>query len=332
MLEVERASRSAEPAIRRAAWNVAAASGAPDGIAILEARLAQAEAHPAAVVDMLEAVGAATGGAAHAWMLSRIEPMRAWVHLLSGTELESARRRLEQTLDASVAIAAGGKRADARLVTKALDTALRESTGAVQADLAGAVAGSPDPSIRKLLKKWLAQTRKLSDETRIAVLENLPLAGDEAAVAIILGQLPETSPQVLEAGLLALWNLSPKVLRAKGKIIVRNTAKLIDDEYRERRLLTQRGKRSAAQDDRLRMLNARNAAWVTAKLEDSPPKPLPAGAHGILGFTALWWRIIDLKPRGMRAPQPAKNAPVKYLSFRAQLSWEGWMSWAKKGR
>ena len=329
---IERASRSAHAETRREAWAAAAASGAPAGLAILETGMKQAKSHPAAVMDMLDAIRMASNGPAHSWMLVRVERVRAWAYSLSGTKLEAAWQLFEHTLDACVASVGESKDAEARTVAKELSRALRETTGATQADVAAATARSPAPAVRKILRTWIAKAKKLPDATLIAVLQNLPLAGDDAAVPIIMGQLRETQPAVLEAALLAFWNLKPKILRARGKAIVRETAKLVDAEYRERRVLTQRGRRSPKQEARLEFLNARQTAWVSAKLEDSPPKPLPSGAQGILGFTALWWRIVDLEPKGMRAPQPAKNARLKYLSNRAQLSWDAWMSWAKKGR
>ena len=59
---------------------------------------------------------------------------------------------------------------------------------------------------------------------------------------------------------------------------------------------------------------------------------LPSGAAGIAGVNALIWRILDTGPKGIRPPQPPKDARPQYLNGRPHLPGRHWALWWKNAR
>jgi len=251
---------------------------------------------------------------------------------MPATRVAETRRQFAGTLDACVQVLSTDSRRELRAIATALSASLATAKGDWQIELAALIGRTPGPASRKLIRRWLKNSKRIPPAALIALAENLSRAGDADAAAILLLLLPATPGDVLEAALVALAELKVEVLRDKGKVIVRQTAKLADEEYLELRLLTARAKRSPKQEQQFRLLTARRTAWTSTRIVDSPPKPLPKGAQGVTGITALWWRVVDAKPKGMRPPTPSKGAALPYFSHRANLSWDEWMNWSKRGR
>ena len=325
---VARAARMDEPEIRRAAWRVAGASGVAAGISILADALQRCEGKPGLVSTLLLAVRDSGSPASHTWFVS--EAAAVWA--LPVADRKAAVLEFARTLDACLLTLVDGSSGDVRKLAAVVGDALSGADGELRSQLATALARTPGPASRKLLRTWLAKVRNIPAALVVSVLENLPIGGDAEAIPIVLDQLADTPAPVLEACLYALASMKPEVLRASGKLIVRETGKVAEREYREYRSLVQRGKRSPQQEQRLTLLIARSEAWKTKRVQDSPPDPLPKEAQGWTGITALWWRVIDTKPRGMRAPKASKNTRLPSLFNRPNPSWDEWMTWCKRGR
>jgi len=329
---IARAARAEDTKTRFAAWRAAGASATPSGLAVLTRGLEHAKADQHSPAALLRAVRDSRSGLVHVWLIEHGSEVLQLVLALPATRVAETRKDFAVTLDACVQVLSTESRREARAMAAALDAALGTAKGDWQTELAALIGRTPSPAGRKLIRRWLKNSKRIPPAALIALAENLPRAGDADAAAILLQLLPATPGDVLEAALVALAELKVEVLRDKGKVIVRQTAKLADEEYRELRLLTARTKRSPKLEQQFQLLTERRTAWTSSRIVDSPPKPLPKGAQGVTGITALWWRVVDAKPKGMRPPTPSKGARLPYFSHRANLSWDEWMNWSKRGR
>jgi len=329
---IERAARSNDLPVRVAAWRAAGACASPAGLAILSKGLEGAESEPELVIGVMRAARDSGSQLVCTWFVVQSGRVLACVQGLPGEKLATGRVAFAQTLHACAAMTSAGRAQERRAMTAALEEALRSSSGGLQATIGAALARTPGRATRKILRNWLGKTKNPSTATLVALADNLPLAGDAESVPLLLALVPGTPEPVLESALIALSSLEPGILRKQGKTIVRETAKIADENYLELRLLTARPKRSRAQESRFALLTARRRAWTTPRIVDKPPRPLPPGAQAVVGITALWWRIVDVNANGMRPPPPSKRAGVRYLAHRANLTWAEWMTWCKRGR
>ncbi len=330
-----------EPA---ALWRALAATGHAKALQLLTA------ATPPEALSSLEQLRAlatsvieSRSGSAHAWLVHDGDRL-----LEAFKKVGSARQVAEASaLEPALACAARTlcfpqRGEDRRLndnprkasteVTRAVIKSLAAASPAWQAMLAGALARTPCPATRRVLKKWAASGHT-PEVGVLAMLRGLSKAGDSDAVPLILAQVKDTSPRVLQASMVALGGLPKETLRRRGRDIVDGTLTQFDRDSMEIIRLTARRKRKPKDEARLKALSARGKSWHTeAIVDDNPAFDLPDGVRGLQGLYALWWRVIDTKPSKLMPPRPSETARPKFLNGRPNLQYTDWVRWWRGSR
>jgi hypothetical protein len=314
---------SDDSGVRDAAWRAAAAACHEKALAILTDGMKR----PDGARGLARAVADSNCGAAHAWLVQHVAVL--WKEP-APPELREALRVSVFTMG-SVDVSDGARRG-ARDAAAAFKKTLRATKGPLEIELVLALALTPGKSTRQTLKKWLKDQKSVEQKTLLAVIAALGKSADEHAIPILLDRIEGTAPEVLEAVLVALFELPPVVLTKSGKLILGKTMDVAMSEGRAARNLTAKSKRNRKEEAELALYTARSDGWHTRKILDTPPKPLPSGATGIPGIHALWWRIIDARPKGLRPPKPSSTAHFKYMNGRPNLTGDEWLFWWKANR
>ncbi len=291
-------------------WRVAAAACHPGGVALLARGLAS---HNSAAA-LADAVRESRSVTALTWLWKYSSDLRRQGkagHAALGAALTAGAAALaaKDLNDTSTSIVG--------TLRKTVRETLRDAKGAEVDMLLIALAQAPNRPARAEILAWLKKRGSVAAERRLQLIAALGKAGDPAAVPVLLAQLEDTPAPVLEATLIALFNLPESTRKATGKSILRATKAAIEAEGK--------GKRQRTYDPE------RHKAWWTFKIIDRPPTPLPAGA-GTTGLHALWWRVIDSAPAGVRPPRASRKGQPRILNGRPNLTPDEWNSWHRRVR
>ncbi|MDH3592689.1 MAG: hypothetical protein OER88_12465, partial [Planctomycetota bacterium] len=253
-------------------------------------------------------------GQAHTWLLEHAA--KSWA------KDKAARKETRDALAACAGALSGtGLNDGSTSVVKSLQRAWRKALGSARGEfldaLLTALAETAGPPARAELLRWLKKQKSLDSERHMRLVAAVGKTGDPAGVAVLLFRVESTPGDLLEATLVALFNLPEATLRAQGRDILRATHAALEGEGK--------GKRRRTYDQ------TRYQAWWTAKIVDTPPQPLPAGA-GTTGIHALWWRVIDAKPRGIKPPRASKRTRPQMLNNRPNLAPDEWNAWHRRHR
>ena len=121
-------------------------------------------------------------------------------------------------------------------------------------------------------------------------------------------------------------------MRLHGKKILAVTMKDNEESYNELRILSNASKLSPKERARKELLTARGKAWMTERIEDTPPMKMPPGSRGIGGVAGLWWKLIDALEGRIKAPQPPKIGSFPYVNGRPRVMGLDWYVWWRNAR